>query len=148
VAVRVGHGRAPEIVGGHQRQRTGAQHVGVHRHGGYVVVHEIAAQPVPVAHGYGRGHGRVHGGRDVRPPARFPTAAQVVTVLMVVVMVVRRAPHRTITPVSGPERLGPGETTTTRSHVRRRRPNGRRERRRRELVPSTAYRPSHRGTDY
>jgi len=115
VAVRVGHGRAPEIVGGHQRQRTGAQHVGVHRHGRYVVVHEIAAQPVPVAHGDGRGHGRVHDDRDVGPPVLFLAAAQVVVhllvvvvvqllvvllvlvlLLLLVVMVVWRAPHRTI----------------------------------------------------
>lgn len=121
VAVRVGQRRAPKVVGRHVRQRAGAQHVGVGGHGRYVVVDEVAAETVPVARGDGQGHGRVHGGRHVRPPALFaaPLGATgaatvvlverlrllvivvvvvaiivvVVVVVMVVVIVVRNSPH-------------------------------------------------------
>lgn len=106
VAVRVGHRRSPEIVGGHADQRAGAQHVCVHGHRRYVVVNEIAAQPVPVAHGHGDGHGRVHGDRSVRPPpillAAAPGGAATVVLvilwrmlLVIIVIIVMRAPHRT-----------------------------------------------------
>lgn len=108
VAIRVGHRRAPEIVGGHAGQRAGTQHVGVHGHGRYVVVHEIAAQPVPVAHGHGDHYGRVHGERGVGPPPRLlaaatDAAAVVLMVLrrrllrMIIVIIVMRPPHRMAT---------------------------------------------------
>lgn len=112
VTVGVGHGSAPEVVGGHVGQRTGAQHVGVHGHGRYVVVHEIAAQAVPVARGDGHGHGRVHGDRDAGPTALLSAGSPATTVVLVLVLrlllmvtmvvvagatvsvMVRRAPHR------------------------------------------------------
>jgi len=106
MAVRVGHRSAPEIVGGHAGQRAGAQNVGVHGHGRYVVVHEIAAEAVPVTRGDGRGHAHVHGHRDLGPPpallaATPDTAAPVMrllviaaAVVVVMVMVVLRPSHR------------------------------------------------------
>lgn len=93
MTVRIGQRGAPEIVGGHAGERPGAQHVGVHRHGRYVVVHEIAAQPVPVAHHHGHGHGCVHGGRGVGPTGGPRSAAPRTdgpgTTAMVVMMVRR-----------------------------------------------------------
>lgn len=95
MAVGIGHRRAPEIVGGHADQRTGAQHIGVGGDGRYVVVHEIATQPVPVAHGDGRGHRGVHAERDVRPrvflraadePRRTPPAASLTLVMMLILL--------------------------------------------------------------
>lgn len=113
VAVGVRQRCAPEVVGGHAGQRACAQHVGVHGHGRYVIVHEIAAQTVPIAHGHGNGHGRVNGHRNFGPPVSgsgapaddtAAAAAETVVVLMVllilyravvvVMMIMRRPPHR------------------------------------------------------
>jgi len=113
VAVGVRQRCAPEVVGGHAGQWAGAQHVGVHGHGRYVVVHEIAPQTVPIAHGHGHGDGRVDGDRGFGPPVSGPgapaeataTAATVmvlmvllilyrVVVVVVVVVIMRRPPHR------------------------------------------------------
>lgn len=110
VTVGVGHWSTPKVVGGHVGQRPGAQHVGVHGHGRYVIVHEIAAQAVPVARGHGHGYGRVHGDRYAGPTALLPAGPPATTVVLVLVLrllllmiamvvvagalMVRRAPHR------------------------------------------------------
>lgn len=112
VTVGVGHGSAPKVVGGHVGQRSGAQHVGVHGHSRYVIVHEIATQAVPVARGDGHGYGRVHGDRNAGPIALLSAGSPATTVVLVlrlrlllmvtmvvvagaaIAVMVRRAPHR------------------------------------------------------
>lgn len=93
MAVGVRQRGAPKVVGGHAKQRAGAQHVGVHGHGRYVVVHEITAKAVPITDGHGHGDGHVNGDSDFGPtvfrsaaPADAAAAAAAATVMVLVVL--------------------------------------------------------------
>lgn len=98
VAVGIRQRCAPEVIGGHEGQRAGAQHVGVHGHGRYVIVHEIAAQTIPIAHGHGHSDGHINGNRGFGPPVSrtgapadataTATGATAATVMVLVVLLI------------------------------------------------------------